>query len=42
VARDGAQFYAVQVMTSPVQPPVTHVNLVQHWFDELNAKVPAR
>jgi hypothetical protein len=40
VAADGEQFYAMQVMTPPVQPVVTHVNLVQNWFEELKRLVP--
>jgi hypothetical protein len=24
------------------QPVVTHINLIQHWFEELKAKVPVR
>jgi Tol biopolymer transport system component len=40
VARDGQRFYAVQRVTPPPTPPVTHINLVENWFEELKAKVP--
>jgi len=33
VSIDGGQ-------SSPL-PPVTHINLIQNWFEELKAKVPA-
>jgi len=41
VAQDGQRFYAVQSRT-PLQPspPVTHINVVLNWFEELKAKVP--
>jgi hypothetical protein len=42
VAPDGQQFYGVQYASAvPAPSPVTHVRLVQHWFEELSAKVPA-
>ncbi len=40
VAPDGQAFYALQLVTSPSPPPVTHINLIQNWFEELKAKVP--
>jgi serine/threonine-protein kinase len=42
VAPDGQQFYGVQVQAPPPPPVVTHVNLIQNWFEELKAKVPGR
>ena len=42
VAPDGQRFYAVQARTPVTYPAVTHINLVQNWFEELKAKVPAR
>jgi len=42
VARDGQRFYATMVTAPPPQPMVTHVNLVQGWFEELRARVPTR
>ena len=42
VAADGQRFYATMVTTPPPQPAVTHVNLVENWFEELKAKVPTR
>ena len=40
VALDGQRFYAVQRVARPQLPVVTHVNLIQNWFEELKAKVP--
>ena len=40
VAPDGERFYVVQSRPYPPLPPVTHVNLIQNWFEELKAKVP--
>jgi Tol biopolymer transport system component len=40
VAPDGEHFYVVQSRPSVPLPPVTHVNLIQNWFEELKAKVP--
>jgi Tol biopolymer transport system component len=42
VAPDGERFYGVQGKESPPPPVVTHINLVQNWFEELKAKVPRR
>ncbi len=39
VADDGQWFYAVQRETPLAPPPVTHINLIQNWFEELKAKV---
>ena len=41
VAADGQRFYAVYTRTPPTAPVITHINLVEHWFEELKAKVPA-
>jgi len=41
VAPGGQRFFAVQSRPAPPQPPVTHINLVLNWFEELKAKVPA-
>jgi len=40
VAPDGQRFYAVQYVTPPPPPVVTHINLIMNWFEELKAKVP--
>lgn len=40
VARDGQRFYAMQYRDPPPAPPVTHINLILNWFEELRAKVP--
>ena len=40
VAPDGQRFYVVQTPTPPPPPVVTHINLIQDWFEELKAKVP--
>jgi hypothetical protein len=42
VTRDGQRFLARRIEQSAPAAPVTHVNLVQTWFEELKAKVPAR
>ncbi len=34
-------FQAVQIQMPLTAPPISHINLVQNWFAELNAKVPA-
>jgi serine/threonine-protein kinase len=41
VAPGGQRFYGVQRRTPPPSPGVTHINLIQNWFEELKAKVPA-
>jgi hypothetical protein len=40
VAPDGQHFYAVRTPALPPPPSVTHINLIQNWFEELKAKVP--
>jgi hypothetical protein len=42
VARNGELFYGVQGGASPTRSTVTHVNLIENWFEELKAKVPIR
>jgi hypothetical protein len=42
VSSDGERFYGWQQTVSPNPAPVTHINLVMNWFEELKAKVPAR
>jgi serine/threonine-protein kinase len=42
VASDGERFYGVKALKMPVAPVVTHVNIVQNWFEELKAKVPGK
>jgi hypothetical protein len=42
VAPDGQWFFVVQVRPAPPLPPVTHINLVLNWLEELKAKVPVR
>jgi serine/threonine-protein kinase len=37
VAPDGRRFYAVKRTMPPRAPAVTQINLVQNWFEELNA-----
>jgi Tol biopolymer transport system component len=41
VSPDGQLFYTTQEIATPTPPPVTHVELVQHWTEELRAKVTA-
>ena len=40
VAPDGQRFFAVQRRPTLPRPPVTHVNLILNWFEELKVKVP--
>jgi hypothetical protein len=41
VSPDGQRFFVSRSLPSPATPPVTHVNLVLNWFEELKAKAPA-
>jgi serine/threonine-protein kinase len=42
VSPDGERFYATQELTRslPPSPPVTHVQIIENWFEELRAKAP--
>jgi Tol biopolymer transport system component len=40
VAPDGQRFYGIRRTPSPPAPPVTHIQLVQNWTEELKARVP--
>ena len=40
VAPDGQRFYATGAQAPPPPPVVTHINLIESWFEELKAKVP--
>jgi hypothetical protein len=39
VAPDGQRFYVTQTRTPRPPPVVTHINIIQNWFEE-KAKVP--
>jgi hypothetical protein len=39
VAPDGQHFFAVLHPTLPEAPPVTHINLVLNWLDELKERM---
>jgi serine/threonine-protein kinase len=41
VSGDGSSFLVFQEQPGPAPVPVTHINLIQNWFEELKAKVPA-
>jgi hypothetical protein len=41
IAPDGQRFYTTQARTPAPPPVVTHINLIQNWFEELKSKVPA-
>jgi len=41
VTPDGQRFYVRQMQTRPPSPPVTHIQLILNWFEELKAKVPS-
>ena len=40
VAPDGQRFYAVTNQAPQAPSAVTHINLIQNWFEELKAKLP--
>jgi hypothetical protein len=40
VMPDGNGFYSFQVLPTPPVPPVTHIELVQNWTQELRTKLP--
>ena len=42
VAADGQRFFIVQDDACHPRRAVTHINLIQNWFEELKAKVPWR
>ncbi len=42
VARDGQTFYAFKGAAPQSEPVVTHIKLIENWFEELKAKVPVR
>lgn len=39
---NGDSFLVLRPLPSPPSAPVTEINLVDHWFDELKAKVPVK
>jgi hypothetical protein len=41
VTADGQRFYATQLLPVPPPPPVTHLQLVLNWAEELKARVAA-
>jgi hypothetical protein len=41
VAPDGERFYVRQMPPTPSPAPVTHIQLVQNWTEELKARVPS-
>ena len=41
IAPNGQRFFGVQLRPGPPPPPVTHINLIQNWVEELKAKVPS-
>jgi hypothetical protein len=42
VSPDGQPFYVYENPTCTQSPAVTHINLIQNWFEELKAKVPGK
>ena len=42
ISSDGQQFYVRQSFPAPPLPPVTHINVITNWFEELKAKVPSQ
>jgi serine/threonine-protein kinase len=41
VSPDGQRFFTTRTLPAPPVTPVTHINLILNWFEELKAKVPA-
>ena len=39
IAPDGQRFFVAQNRPFPSLPPVTHINLIENWLEELKAKV---
>jgi len=42
VAQDGQLFYAWQNDIPPALPPVTHINIIENWVEQLAQKAPVR
>jgi hypothetical protein len=42
VSPDGQRFYGVQAQAPPPKPVVTHINLIENFFEELRDKVPTK
>jgi hypothetical protein len=42
LAYNGMGFYVMLSRTPPPRPVVTHINLIQNWFEELKTKVPVK
>jgi hypothetical protein len=42
VASDGQRFYVTQSIRGPELRPVTQINLVLNWLEELRLKVPVQ
>ncbi|MGE5358106.1 MAG: protein kinase domain-containing protein [Bacteroidales bacterium] len=42
VSPDGRQFYVTRTQAAAPAPQVTHINVIQNWFEELKAKVPVK
>ena len=41
VAPDGQRFFATSRLPAPRVAPVTHINLILNWFEELKARAPS-
>jgi Tol biopolymer transport system component len=39
---DGSRFLTLRRILPPPQPPALHVDLIEHWFDELKQQAPPR
>lgn len=42
IAPDGQHFYTTRRLVAPPNPPVTQINLIENWFEELVMKAPKR
>lgn len=42
VTPDGQHFVFARSLPRDPLPPVTHINLILNWFEELKAKVPVK
>jgi hypothetical protein len=42
IAPDGEHFITTDRRVTPPRAPVTHIQLVQNWLEELKARVPTK
>ena len=42
LSANGERFYAVQTRPAAPAPPITHVDVIMNWLEDLKQKVPIR